>query len=170
MIKKRIIIYFSVILLVVLAMVFHFYVVYPFAYKNEIERESQTYGLDKTLVASMICAESRFNKNAQSNRGACGLMQIMPSTAEWIAGELNMTDYDLFDANTNIKFGCYYLKYLFEKYHNEDYVICCYNAGESVVQSWAPVNEFSVNSIKYDETKNYLKKIKQLKKHYVSRF
>ena len=65
-----------------------FFVVFPLRYKKEILKYSAEYGLDSGLVASVIFVESRFNKNAKSSSGACGLMQLMPATFEWVKEEL----------------------------------------------------------------------------------
>ncbi|GFR34887.1 hypothetical protein TCEA9_06990 [Thermobrachium celere] len=65
------------------------------------------------LVFAVIKVESNFDKNAVSNKGAVGLMQIKPSTAEYISNLLKDDSFDkskLFDPDLNIRYGCFYLK------------------------------------------------------------
>lgn len=149
---------------------------YPIKYNNLILKYSNEYNLNAELVASLINEESSFNKNAVSSSGALGLMQILPSTGEYIASLLE-EDFDvmnLFDPEINIKYGCYYLKYLSKKFLNENSVLCAYNAGETIVKSWLNNSEYSkdgknLNVIPYKVTENYLIKINKGKKHYINR-
>ena len=89
-------------------------------------------------------------------------MQIIPSTAKWIASELGL-DYNqinLYDGETNINFGCFYLSYLKSKFNQLDLVICAYNAGETIVKSWTNERgELDEAKINYVETLNYYKKV-----------
>ena len=90
-------------------------------------------------------------------------MQIIPLTAKWIASEFNeeYSEEKLYDAETNIKYGCFYLNYLYEKLNNMDAVICAYNAGETVVKNWLDnTGNVIAEKISYSETKNYYKKVK----------
>lgn len=163
------------VILIILACIFilcalQFYVIHPLKYKNEIQNYSKIYGLNPGLVAALICAESRFNSGAVSPSGAKGLMQIMPSTFDWISAELEVENADIFNPETNIKSGCFYLSYLYQKYNNTIYVLACYNAGENVVSSWGTFDKFNIDDIRYLETKNYVKKILRLERFYNSRF
>jgi soluble lytic murein transglycosylase len=66
----------------------------------------------------------------------------------------------MFNEETNIKFGCFYLNYLFSKFKDKDVVICAYNAGEGVVRNW--INEdgsLDRSKISFDETKKYLERV-----------
>ncbi len=146
-------------------------VVYPLKYKQEILESSKKYNLDASLVASVICTESRFNKNAVSSTGAKGLMQIMPSTFSWVAGEIELGENsDILDPAINIEVGCYYLSYLIKKYNNMIYCLACYNAGEGVVSKWGASTNFKLEQIVYPETYNYVKKVTKLINFYKSRF
>lgn len=138
-------------------------------YENLIIKYSLVYNLDKNLVFAIVKTESNFDNSAVSIADARGLMQLMPSTASWVANELgeNFNETDLFDPETNIKFGCFYLKYLFDKFKDESIVICAYNAGERIVRQWLDENGNLIEyKIDYNETKNYLKKVKIYKKIY----
>ena len=123
--------------------------------------------LDYGLVASLINAESSFKENAKSNKNAIGLMQIKLSTANYI-NELNkentVTEQELFDAETNIKIGCEYLKYLINKFNDINTSLAAYNAGETRVKTWLNSGVYSLNGkkltyIPYEETRNYVDKI-----------
>jgi soluble lytic murein transglycosylase len=66
---------------------------YPFHYREQINAYSAEYQVDPLLVAAVIYTESGFRPAAVSARGARGLMQVMPSTAEWVAGRLGYTHF-----------------------------------------------------------------------------
>ncbi len=146
-----------------------FWCVYPLKYKSQIIYYSQEYNLDCELVSAVICVESRFDKNSVSSSGASGLMQLMPTTYQWVKSTLNLSD-DIFDVDANIEAGCFYLSYLINKYENVPYALACYNAGEGVVRQWASPYDFDMSKIQYPETKQYVIKVLRLKKLYVSRF
>ena len=140
---------------------------YPFKYKKSISVFAAENKVDAALVAAIVFAESRFNNNAKSKRGAIGLMQIMPQTAEWISGELSEPNYDLTDAQTNLHFGCFYLSYLQSKFNSEIEVLCAYNAGETKVNEWKNTfGEITEQNIPFSETKNYVKIVLKAKKYY----
>ncbi|MBO7528110.1 MAG: lytic transglycosylase domain-containing protein, partial [Clostridia bacterium] len=148
--------------------------IFPFKYKKQINYYSKAYNVKQELVFAIIKAESNFNENAKSSKGAVGLMQILPSTAKWIALKIGQDEYDLFDVNINIKFGTYYLNYLIKKFKYEDVAICSYNAGEGIVKSWLNCEDYSddqkqLKIIPYAETRNYLKKVNYYKSIYKSR-
>lgn len=133
----------------------------PKKYKNWVVAFSDEYDLDIALVYSVIKVESDFDKNAVSKSGALGLMQILPSTAKWITEELGV-DFEkqnLFEPELNIRFGCFYLRYLFDKFNDREIVICAYNAGEGKVQDWIIDGKIDKTKIDYAETKNYLTKV-----------
>lgn len=133
----------------------------PKKYKNWVVAFSDEYDLDVALVYSVIKVESDFDKKAVSKSGAMGLMQILPSTAKWIAEELDI-DFEkqnLFEPELNIRFGCFYLKYLLDKFGDMEIVICAYNAGEGKVQDWIKDGKIDKTKIDYAETKNYLTKV-----------
>lgn len=144
-------------------------------YLQIVKQECLQYDLDENLVLAIIKSESKFNKNAVSKAGAVGLMQILPSTADWIAEKLNILNFNLEqlkDANINIKFGCYYLNYLKINYFDdENLIICSYNAGPNAVMNWLNNKEYSSDGktlkvIPFEETKTYLNKVKFNKKIY----
>ncbi len=140
-------------------------ILYPFSYKKEIAFCGEKYGVDKSLIASVIYCESRFKSDAISNKGAMGLMQIMPATAK------NFFDGDfqssvLLDPTSNIDIGTRYLRYLIDKYGDETTVLACYNAGEKAVRSWLVEGKLDESQIEYGETLDYIKKVQKMKKYY----
>ena len=151
--------------LILISFIIYFRGSYPLHYKYLIKKYSNIYGLPMSVVASIINVESGFRTECVSIAGAKGLMQIMDSTGDEIAEKLGETNMNLFHAETNIKYGCFYLRYLLNYYENNLlFALCAYNAGMSNVNSWIEQNpNFEVNDIPFLETKNYVNKIKSSK-------
>lgn len=141
---------------------------YQLAYAEAIKRESAAYGLDPYLVAAVIHCESRGQADACSPKGARGLMQIMPATGEWIAEKLALLPFSedaLYEADTNIRLGCWYLSYLFARYDGErDLALAAYNAGPGNVNKWLEDPAYSAGGrltvIPFAETEAYVKRVK----------
>ena len=143
--------------------------IYPLKYQDLIVKYADEYDLDPNFVAAVICTESRFDSEAVSNKGAMGLMQIMPSTGEWIAGKLqedeNFTEQDLFDPEISVRYGCWYLDFLNKRYAGDQTLILAgYNAGIGNVAKWLDNTQYSndgktLSAIPADETENYVKKV-----------
>ncbi len=163
-----------VILAILLGVTFALTVIYPLGYREEIVEYSEKQDIDPFLVASIIRTESNFYNQAVSKKDAKGLMQITPTTAEWISGEINevnFTEDDLFDPKTNIKFGTWYLNRIGTNYDDLDIILSCYNAGSGNVSEWLKDKELSSDGLKLDkipfkETDEYVKKVKSNKKIY----
>ena len=163
--SKRTFIFFFVAILIVSWVAVFFAVRYPLLYKEEIIIYSKNYHLDPALVASLINEESSFDKNAISSKGAVGLMQLMPQTATYtqqLMGEV--AECDLYEPNDNIRIGCYYLSYLYQKFNDQTLTLCAYNAGENTVKMWLANENYSqdgktLNYIPYPQTKTYVDKI-----------
>lgn len=140
--------------------------VYPLKYKEQVFKYSDENGLESALVFAVIKTESSFDEKATSNAGAIGLMQITPSTGEYIAKKLGVENYDLYDIETNLKFGCYYIKYLFTRFENMDTAMIAYNAGEGNVALWLNNPSYSSDKktlvyVPFLETREYIKKIQE---------
>lgn len=100
-------------------------------YSSEIKRAAKTYHLDPALLHAVIAAESGYDVNAVSDKGAMGLMQLMPETAR-IYGAT-----DPFNPDQNICAGAQYLSSLMQRYGNNLYlVLAAYNSGESNVAKY----------------------------------
>lgn len=139
---------------------------YPVKYIGEIKSASEKYNLDPYLVMAVIHRESGFRADVASNKGAVGLMQIMPSTGEWIAGKLKIeyNEAALKEPEYNIELGCWYLSYLSDTFDgNTENILCGYNAGPNKTKSW--LKEYSqdgktLDNIPYPETEKYVSKVK----------
>ena len=108
------------------------------------------HNVDPNLVRAVIKVESNFNSNAVSNKGAMGLMQLMPQTAR----ELRVKNP--FDPEQNVDAGVRHLKYLLENYNGDvNLTLAAYNAGEGAVRRSAGVPHYS-------ETQNYVRRITNL--------
>ncbi len=147
--------------------------IYPVKYSEHVVKYANEFRLNKYTVYAFINVESSFNENAISPKGAIGLMQILPSTATFIAERLNVSNYNLSNPETNVMFGCFYLRYLENKFNDFRLVICAYNAGETRVREWLKDTRYSkdgitLNHIPYKETKNYVDKIEKTFEKYVN--
>lgn len=113
-------------------------ILYPLHYEQFIVKYSQDFNVDPTLASAVIYTESHFNPNSISRVGARGLMQIMPATASGIAQRLGeKTVGDLFDPETNIRYGIFYLHEKLIIYNNNiDAVLTAYNAGGTVADRY----------------------------------
>lgn len=110
---------------------------YPLDYKESIKIYSEQRNLRPNFVAAVIYCESRFHKDSVSGAGAVGLMQLMPGTAASIAAEMGEPMGNLYDPDTNIKYGTWYLRGLMDKYNNDtDLVLAAYNAGSGRADSY----------------------------------
>ena len=134
-------------------------------YKELVFHYAEKYSVPAELVFAVIKAESDFDPNAKSHVGAIGLMQLLPSTAEWLAEEhLNESPLlvSLYIPSTNIRYGVYYLQYLFSKFGSWEKAIIAYNWGEGNFLRFIEEHgytEGNYNSIPVRETRNYVKKV-----------
>lgn len=146
----------------------------PIEYEEIIEKYSNKYAVEKSLIFAVINVESRFNENAISSKGARGLMQIMPDTAIWLAeksGIEGITEENYFEVENNINLGTWYLAYFLEKYDEKSLALASYNAGRGNVLKWLNDERYSddgktLHTIPFEETDKYVKKIEILQKGY----
>lgn len=131
--------------------------------------------LEPSLILAVIMAESSFNPDARSHVGAQGLMQLMPATAEDIARRMGNRDFnpeDVWDPETNIAMGTFYLNWLLQRYNGDiSLALAAYNAGLGNVDSWLRNSDFSadgvtLHTIPFRETDNYLQRIQQFQRIY----
>lgn len=149
--------------------------VYPLRYEEDILRYSSEYDLDPYLVMSIIWVESKFEPKAASGKGACGLMQIIPSTGQWIAKEIGIDNYNddkLFDPKININMGCWYLNYLLNVFEYDTHLaLAAYNGGMGNVMKWLQDERYSKDGttlylIPFEETRQYVERVMNAYEHY----
>lgn len=131
------------------------FIIFPAHYSTQIYCAAEKYGLSPDFVSAVIWAESRFDARAVSHKGAVGLMQILPSTAEWLS-DAEIEPEALKNINLNIDLGCKYLRYLTDKFVDNDLVLAAYNAGEGNVLFWI---DNGLEEIPFKETEKYIKKV-----------
>jgi soluble lytic murein transglycosylase-like protein len=124
------------------------------SYKKTIKQVSKEFEVESALIAAVIKAESDFNHKAVSNKGAKGLMQIMPDTASLM--DLN----EPFNPKQNITAGAHYLSILLERFkRNKTLALAAYNAGPETVESYGGVPPFR-------ETKDFVRRVLYYYKRY----
>jgi soluble lytic murein transglycosylase len=144
---------------------------YPVKFKDEVRAAAAAFSVQENVVFAVIKIESGFNKDAVSSRGAVGLMQIMPSTGEYIYGKIykNTGVFDgdmLFEPRANILFGTYYIRYLSDKFDGDPlWALAAYNAGEGNAAAWRN-SGITVDEIPFKETREYIKKFQRAYKKY----
>ena len=117
-------------------------------YDKIISKAANKFNLDVALIKAVIKAESNFNHQAVSSKGAKGLMQLMPQTANALNVE------DVFHPENNIEGGARYLRYLLNLYRgNLTLALAAYNAGEGAVA------KYNYNIPPYRETQTYVKRV-----------
>ncbi|MBQ2862818.1 MAG: lytic transglycosylase domain-containing protein [Clostridia bacterium] len=147
---------------------------YPLRYAEFVDDASESFGVPKKIIYAVIKTESDFDSTAQSSAGAIGLMQIAPATFEEISGKLG-DSYEkgmMYDPETNIRYGTYYLSYLYRYFEDWDLVFAAYNAGMGNVSSWLDDTQYSdgqghLVNIPFAETSQYVKKINDAINKYI---
>lgn len=150
-------------------------IMYPIKYKQEIEAASANVGVNPYLVAAVIRVESNYREELESPKGALGIMQVMPETAEWIYQREGLKGYkpdDLLDPSVNIRVGTAFLGLLMEQFQgNQVLAVASYNAGQGNVNKWLS-NEIwdgrleTVEHIPFWETRKYVSKVMYYYKKY----
>lgn len=149
---------------------------YPIEYEKYVRMYSKEYNVPEYVIYAVIKVESDFDPLARSEAGAMGLMQMMPNTFLWLTGSehLNegLTEDSLYVPNVSIRYGTYYLFYLYRKFdYNWNTALAAYNAGEGKVARWLDDPEYSdgegnLTYIPVAETRNYVKKVNAAMGHY----
>jgi soluble lytic murein transglycosylase len=146
----------------------------PLKHEDIIRQQAAEKGLDPALIAAVIYQESKF-RDRTSSAGAKGMMQLLPSTAEFIAHKSGGTQFEVQDLATpqiNIAYGSWYLRYLIGHYNgNQMLAVAAYNAGEDNVDQWVSnaggPNSFDVNAdIPFPETRAYVQGVLSKRKAY----
>ena len=139
---------------------------YPFPYRGVVTLSSQRRGLDPLFSIALIRQESRFVSDIRSVADAVGLMQVLPSTADWITAEKGEPPpIDLTDPSDNVRIGTLYFQYVHEQWDNNSMLaVASYNAGPGNVEDWVDrfglgdPDEF-VRKIPFNETRGYVSSV-----------
>ena len=145
--------------------------IYPQKYSETVEKYSSLYSVPRELIYATIKTESNFKSDAVSSAGAIGLMQMLPQTYEWLASRLgeNTDPALLYDPDTNIRFGVYYLQYLYSRFGSWEKAVIAYNWGEGNFAEFIKENGYidgDHSSIPVTETRNYVKRVLDTQKKY----
>ncbi|WP_324825224.1 lytic transglycosylase domain-containing protein [Sinanaerobacter sp. ZZT-01] len=165
--RKKFVIFFIILLFAAFAVKTAINHVYPVGYEEYILKYSREYDIDPYLLTAIIKVESKFDKNATSHKGAIGLMQLMEPTAFWIAesmGDENFAVDNLYDPETNIKMGAWYVNNIRREFKYTELVLAAYNAGRGNVASWIDDSLIArdgtdYSGIPYNETRKYVEKV-----------
>lgn len=146
---------------------------YPREYEDIVSQYSSEYSVPEPLIYAVIKCESDFRQNAVSSAGATGLMQLMPDTFDWISNLCGDGEPigEITDPNANIKYGTYYLSYLYNRFGNWETAVAAYNAGHGRVTNWLKDSRYSddgvtLKEIPIKETEKYVKKVTDSEKQY----
>ncbi len=148
---------------------------YPQTYSEYVDAAAQKYNLDPALIYAVIRTESGFDPDARSEAGAYGIMQIMPSSFEWLMNQRGESEKytadDLFNPEICIDYGSYLLSYFYDYYNDERCAIAAYNAG-FVVSDWLENPDYSsdgktLTNIPYPETSAYVERVEEAKSVYI---
>lgn len=147
---------------------------YPVKFEEPIRRYAAQNGIDPAYAAAVIMAESSYRPEVVSSANAQGLMQLLPSTGEWIAKKYDETYVEgcLFDPETNIRYGCWYLGFLVSRYDGS--MVCAsaaYHQGQGTVDKWLENSEYSVDGrmlsvIPSEATQTYVNRIMKYYEEY----
>ncbi len=146
----------------------------PLSDASIIREQAAAKHLDPALIAAVIYAESKFEPR-ESSAGAQGLMQILPTTAYYLAhlsGGIRFTASDLATPSVNLAYGSYYLRYLLDHYEGDEMLaVAAYNGGLANVDRWeAKAKEgggtLTVDSIPFPETREYVQKVLSAQRTY----
>ena len=153
---------------------------YPTPHDDVMHPATQTLGLDKAWVYGLIRQESRFIMDAQSHVGASGLMQVMPSTARYVAKKIGLTDFvteTLSDVRTNVLLGTNYLNMVVGGLDGSQVLAsAAYNAGPGRLRIWRATmtrpleGAVFAETIPYTETRGYVKNVMANATYYAALF
>ncbi|HEY7256223.1 MAG TPA: lytic transglycosylase domain-containing protein [Solirubrobacterales bacterium] len=140
----------------------------PLRHEDIIRQQAQDKGVDASLIAAVIYAESRF-RDQTSHAGARGLMQITPTTAkeiERLSGGTTFKLEDLSDPDINIRYGTFYLAELLKRFDGSEVAaLAAYHAGPTAVERWGG-SSLTIDQIPIDETRGYVEEVLDKKEDY----
>lgn len=142
---------------------------YPMEYPEYVTYYADKYGIDPLMLYAFIRTESNFNPMAESDAGARGLMQITEVTFDWIKSKIapteDLTFEDLYDPETNIRFGSYFVSYCLLRYQDDlATAAAAYHSGLGTVDDLLAQSDYSkdgktLDHYPYPQMRLYVKKI-----------
>lgn len=147
---------------------------FPVKYEASVLEQSEKTGVSPALLLAIIRTESGFNPNAESHVPARGLMQITDDTFEWVryrvGGDEHATYDDMFDPETNIRYGAELLRLLQNEFGSDVNILCAYHTGWGNVKRWLQNPEYAedseIVSIPSSATRHYVNKVLNAEKIY----
>ena len=147
-------------------------------YRDALRAHIREHGLEEAWVYGLMRQESRFITVAKSDVGAAGLMQIMPSTARWIAKKLGLKSYKqslIHQLDINLRLGTYYMKTVLSWFDDSPVLAsAAYNAGPGRARRWRGDQPLEgaiyAETIPFDETRDYVKKVMSNTMYYAGQF
>lgn len=147
----------------------------PLHFAREISQAATAVGLDEFTLFAVVKVESYFDPRARSPKGALGLMQLMPTTADWVVEQLGrpqVSEEELLDPQLNLYIGAWYLAHLIDEFEGNLIVaLAAYNGGRGNVKKWLDGEVWSgdtatVEDIPFPETRNFVKRVLATDKWY----
>jgi len=142
---------------------------YPIHYEDDIRASALNYKLDPYLLAAIIRSETNFQTGRESPKGALGIMQIMPDTADWIIDQAKFTSVTMEDvhhrADVSIEMGSWYIQSLIRQFdNNTTAAVAAYNAGPGNVKRWLGEKVWNgsieqLADVPFGETRHYVKRV-----------
>lgn len=129
----------------------HFYkAAFPLKYEADVLMQSELSGVSPALLFAVIHTESSFNPLAESYVPARGLMQLTQDTFEWVRFRIGDGDHitydDMFDPETNIRYGAQLIRLLQDEFGSTEGVLCAYHMGWGTVKGWLNNPDYTVDS------------------------
>jgi len=134
-------------------------------FRETYRAQSQAFGVEEAWLYGLTRQESRFVTNAKSSAGAQGLMQLMPTTARWVAQKIGLTlgPGRVVEVDTNVTLGARYVKLVLDDLGHPVMASAAYNAGPGRARRWRDVKPLEgaiyAESIPFNETRDYVKKV-----------
>ncbi len=149
---------------------------FPTHHLDAAKSASERNRIELAWVYGIIRQESRFMQDVRSRAGAVGLMQLMPATAKWVAGKMQLGDFktgQLIEPQTNMNLGAFYLKSVYTDLGDAVMATAAYNAGPGRAKRWrdekALEGAIYAETIPFNETRDYVKQVFTNKMYYEER-
>jgi soluble lytic murein transglycosylase len=139
---------------------------YPVPFRDVFQEYARNHKLDEAWVFALVRQESRFIAGARSSTGAAGLMQVMPSTARYVAARMGIRGFRshrVSEIETNVTLGTRYMQIVLEQLGHPVLASAAYNAGPSRARRWRDAKPLEgaiyTETIPFSETRDYVKKV-----------